>query len=463
MAFSDVVILLPGISGSTLSKDGKVLWGTDAGGIWRTLTTLGDSIRSLKLEHGDDPELDDLDGVEATSLVKDLHLIPGLWKIDGYTGIRRHLVSELGLKPGHNFFDFPYDWRRDNRVASRKLSRFAREKLNTWRNSSGATGAKLVLVAHSMGGLVARGFMDGPDQGWRVTRALFTLGTPHRGSLNSLGFLANGFAKGVGPVKLDLSDTLRSFTGVYQLLPRFACIDRGDGKLVRAGEVAGLPHVDPQRAKAALEFYEELERWHGESEASRDYVTDGPSWHLVTGTFQRTMLSAQLVGGAMTLLQTLGEGTDGGDGTVPRVSATPKHMEKAPVGMFANQVHGSLQNDAAVLAHVTAVLTGLNIDESKYRASYKIALEVDDTYGNGSPVRLRATVEPFLPSLEVDLFDGALPPDPNDARIGRVTLVDRGEGDLVGETMLQPGAYRAIASAGNASVADCFLVLDEGA
>jgi len=106
MAVSDVIILLPGISGSTLSKDGNVVWGVDLAGIWRVIKSGGDSIRSLALTRGDDPNEDDIDGVEATSLIPDLHIIPGLWKIDGYTKVRKHLLSKLDLKLGQNFFEF---------------------------------------------------------------------------------------------------------------------------------------------------------------------------------------------------------------------------------------------------------------------------------------------------------------------------------------------------------------------
>ena len=43
----------------------------------------------------------------------------------------------------------------------------------------------MIVVAHSMGGLVARYWM-GPLGGWRVCRALITLGTPHRGAPKAL-------------------------------------------------------------------------------------------------------------------------------------------------------------------------------------------------------------------------------------------------------------------------------------
>jgi pimeloyl-ACP methyl ester carboxylesterase len=256
--FKHLVIVLPGISGSVLTKDGKEVWGTSTAAIWRAVTSGVDSIRSLAIQGIDDPSLDDLgDGVQAVRLVQDLHIIPGLWKIDGYTAIVTRLKESLELEAGKNLFEFPYDWRRDNRVAARKLARSAKSWLDNWRQSSGASDAKLVLVAHSMGGLVSQYFLEVLG-GWKDTRALVSFGTPYRGSLNALGYLANGFSEGIGPLKVDLTSTLASFTGVYQLLPAFECVDRGKGKLERIGEIDGVVGVDPARAKAALGFYEEI-------------------------------------------------------------------------------------------------------------------------------------------------------------------------------------------------------------
>ena len=219
MTFKDVVVILPGISGSALAKNGTEVWGTAVDTIARAIATRGDSIRSLALGAPDDPNIDDLgDGVEATHLIPDVHMIPGLWKIDGYSGLRARLQTALELELNRNLFDFPYDWRRDNRVSGRKLQCLCHSWLQNWRETSGNSDAKLVLVGHSMGGLVARYFLEVLG-GWKDTRALITFGTPYRGSLNAVGYLANGYAKSIGPLDIDLSETLRSFTAVYQLLP----------------------------------------------------------------------------------------------------------------------------------------------------------------------------------------------------------------------------------------------------
>jgi hypothetical protein len=179
----DVIVLLPGITGSVLKKEGKVVWGYSASSIGKALFTMGGSLRdALALPH-DDSALDDLgDGVTADELMPDLHLLPGIWKIDGYTKVAETLLATFELTEGENFFRFPYDWRRDNRVAARKLARLSHEWLRNWRSKNGFGDAKLILIAHSMGGLVSRYFLECLE-GWKDTKGLITFGTPFRGSL----------------------------------------------------------------------------------------------------------------------------------------------------------------------------------------------------------------------------------------------------------------------------------------
>lgn len=134
----DVMVLLPGITGSVLKKNGRVVWGFSASTIAKALFTLGGSMeRDLALPH-DDPTVDDLgDGITADALMPDLHLLPGIWKIDGYGKIAEAIKANFEVTKGKNFFPFPYDWRRDNSVSARKLARAAHGWLSSWRQSSG--------------------------------------------------------------------------------------------------------------------------------------------------------------------------------------------------------------------------------------------------------------------------------------------------------------------------------------
>lgn len=389
----DIVVLLPGITGSVLRKKGKVAWGFSGSTLARTLFTRGGHMKRALLLEEDPPDEDDLDdGVVADELISDLHLLPGLWKIDGYTAVAEAIKNRFDVEEGKNFFPFPYDWRRDNRVSARKLQRKSRDWLRTWREASGNADAKLILVAHSMGGIVSRYFLE-VMEGWRDTRALVTFGTPYRGSLNSLDTLANGMRKGPFGL-LDLSELARSFTSIYQLLPIYTSYDAGDGTLVRVAEASDIPNVDAAKAKAALAFHREIEQ-AVETNRERDaYRTDGYRIYPVVGIAQETAQSARLKGKDV-VMQTDYEGEDHrGDGTVPRVSATPIEYSGEGREMFAATRHASLQNADAVLTHLDGLINSLYFDLGGFRKPHlspvQVNLEVEDLYWSTEPVTVRA-------------------------------------------------------------------------
>ena len=141
--------------------------------------------QELKLEE-DPVDADDVDGITATSVIRDVHLIPGLWKIDGYTKLVRHIEERFDVKHGENLFEFAYDWRATT-ASPRSWPRRPRAGSRR-RAKSGNRDAKLILIGHSMGGLVARHFIE-CREGWRDTRTLVTIGTPYAGSLYALGTL----------------------------------------------------------------------------------------------------------------------------------------------------------------------------------------------------------------------------------------------------------------------------------
>ena len=383
----DVMVLLPGITGSVLKKNGKIVWGYSAGTIARALLTLGGSMeKALALPH-DDPAVDDLgDGIVADAMMPDLHLLPGIWKIDGYGRIAEAIKSGFEVTEGRNFFTFPYDWRRDNRVAARWLQRAAHRWLADWREASGNPGAKLILIGHSMGGLVSRYFLECME-GWRDTKALVTFGTPYRGSLNALDGIANGILRG----PLDLSAVARQFTALYQLLPIYECYDAGDGNLVRVGETAGIPNVDPAKAAPALGFHREIAAAVAANEQLADYRSGRYAIHPVVGVAQDTSQSARREGGRVAMLRTYNGTPLDGDGTVPRVSAIPLELSQNPVNaMYAGTQHGSLQNADAVLTHLTGLLSGQSLNLGAFKKGAQVALEVEDLLLADEPLVVRA-------------------------------------------------------------------------
>jgi pimeloyl-ACP methyl ester carboxylesterase len=457
----DVIVLLPGITGSVLQRDGKDVWAPTPGGALEALWSLGRSIKELALKR-DPVDADDLgDGVAATRLIPDVHLIPDLWGIDGYSSISAMITTTFDVVPGRTFLELPYDWRRDNRVAARKLAATALPALHEQRKQN--PDAKLVLIGHSMGGLVARYFLECMD-GWKDTRMLITFGTPYRGSLNALNFIVNGFKKKVGPFKVaDLSSLLRSFTSVYQLLPIYPCIDSGDAELVRVAESQGVPNLDVDRAHSAEhDFHRAIEQ----AVAARP-VPDPYLIHPVIGLTQGTLQSARLAAGRFELLATYdGEDLDG-DGTVPRVSAMPIEYDKRvpDPGVYAPERHASLQNALSVQTQLLGLLTPVPRPERFRDARGGLRLDVDDLYAAGEeiPVSVAADVRRVdLVATVVDLGTrrpaaGPLP----------LVLADDQVRHSIELPPLAPGSYRVEVGAlgENAGtvqpVRGVFLVADE--
>jgi pimeloyl-ACP methyl ester carboxylesterase len=457
----DVIVLLPGITGSVLEKDGKVVWGFAGRSLVSSLFSRGKNMRDALMLSEDPPDVDDLeDGVQATKLIPDLHLIPKVWKIDGYSKVADKITSTFDVTPGENFFEYPYDWRRTNVVSARKLARKAHDWLTAWREKTNNPGAKLVLVAHSMGGLVSRYFIE-VLEGWKDTRALVTFGTPYRGSLNAVDSLVNGVRKGPGGL-LDLTDLSRSLTGIYELLPIYPCYDLGDGELVRVAEADGIPNVDPEKAKAALAFHRTIERAVEENLKNEAYVRNRYDLYPIVGIHQETNQSARAKGGGCEMLKTYKGQDMSGDGTVPRVSAIPiEYSDDKSKGNYAATKHGSLQNADDVLVDLEGFVSGMSLDLGGFRKDRKeaqIALEVDDIFFESEPVDVRARPARQDVELTAKIVDSA-----TGAQLDAKPLNAHGEWHSVSFGTLPEGAYTVRVEGAHVHPAeDAFAVGAEG-
>ncbi|WP_172352343.1 esterase/lipase family protein [Mesorhizobium sp. NZP2298] len=453
-AFPDLVVVVPGLIGSVLSKDGKPIWGVSAGALWRVIA--GTALEQLELKGADD-ERDDLDdGVTATGLLENIQIVPGLWKQGGYSILAEKLVSGLRLTQNENYREFPYDWRRSNRVSARKLARVVPEWLKVWREKSGNPDAKVVFIAHSMGGLVARYYIECLE-GWKTTRTLLSFGTPYRGSGNAVGFLCNGFAWDVGPLKaFDGTKAIRSFDSVYQLLPVYPFVDNGGQSLGRLSEVT-LPNLDRGRASAAAAFHEEIRLAQQQNAETDAYSSSGPKVRPVVGIEQPTFQSAKFDGTVVTLLQSH-EGKDlKGDATVPRASAIPLEVPQQNASYVAT-THSALQSDEGAIGNLRGILTEVDVDLDKYRevGVGTIGLSVQDAYVSNSSVEINAIPSDFVQSISATISRV-------DAQAPDATAVLRPHGArYVAHARLAAGLYCVkMALDGFHPVSDVFLVADE--
>jgi len=313
-----------------------------------------------------------------------------------------------------------------------------------------------------MGGLVARYFLEVLD-GWRDTRALITFGTPFRGSLHALDALANGVRKGPrGLVKL--TELARSLNSLYQLLPTFEAYDDGSGELARVGEIRGIPNLDPARAAAALAFHREMLDALRENERDPEYRSRPYLLRPVVGIRQKTWQSARLDDGRIRLLHTRRGEDPRGDGTVPRMSATPPELGNRHLEVFASTRHASLQNADSVLVDLEGIVSGFAFDQDHWLSGRsggrwaELSLEVDDLYLDSEPIRVRVEA-----SLEVELALEARVRDSETGEIVRqVTLDADGDGESGFTCEIPPlvaGAYElTVHGEGVIPVTDAFAV-----
>ncbi len=391
-AIQDLVVVLPGIMGSTLAKNGKPVWSPSAGSVLTAIRTFGKSIRELTLpkDIGDDHPGDK---VTAEGLMPDIHVLPGIWSANIGYGVlmdwlrsRFHCIEPSSDDPSRipNLLPVPYDWRLSNRYNGRQLKKTVEPALERWRAQGGPfADARIIFVCHSMGGLVARWYIE-KEGGAAITRKLVTMGTPYRGALNALDQLVNGVRKGIGPLKIDLSGFARSLPALYQLLPEYACIE-SPGGLLKTTQISA-PELDPKMVSDAMKFHDDLD------EAADKNTGHAYDVHPILGFRQPTFATAKIAGDGVEPVATINGNDEGGDATVPRFAATPKNMTPtSPAIHFVPDQHGSLQSNQAILDQLEGILTSRPV---VYRAAsqYQLGVSIEPIVLAGEPMPVEATV-----------------------------------------------------------------------
>jgi len=348
-----VVVVVPGIQGTRLFKRGEPVWDISGAAFWKGLITRGNAIRELALpaDIGDEPPDD---GVEPRGPMPDVHGLPGMGHFSGgYSDLARWLRADLNLHPATagesgNLIEFGYDWRLSNRYTSERLKSVVEEALHR-RRQDGHPGAKLVFFCHSMGGLIARRYLEVLG-GAEHTRTLVTVGTPHRGSLKAVDNLVNGRTLGFGPVKIDVADLARTFPSAYQLLPTYRCIAVGEE--LQDLRTALPPNLEAHRVDDALAF-------HGEIAASATANGEPPyTLRMIVGTRQPTYATASITADGIEPLLTIDGNDDRGDGTVSRFGSIPVGFKPTDARQVSSsRRHGWLQQSTGVLDDFYGLVT----------------------------------------------------------------------------------------------------------
>lgn len=154
----------------------------------------------------------------------DLKLGEPIWNIAGMMPVYAPLdafLETMGYVDGETLFYFPYDWRMDYITMDQRLD----ETIDRALQESGKD--KVILMAHSTGGVVARNYLL--RRGAAKVDQLITMGTPYIGSPVSARALEVGDDMGIGGhffgdfgVGLHPKEgkaLAQNYAGLYDLLP----------------------------------------------------------------------------------------------------------------------------------------------------------------------------------------------------------------------------------------------------
>jgi CHAT domain-containing protein/pimeloyl-ACP methyl ester carboxylesterase len=243
-----------------------------------------------------------------------------------------YLKLKLRLKiGGFNVDFFPFDWRSSLIDLGARLAK----------TIASDPAAKVNLVAHSMGGLVARAALK--QAGDKVEK-LVMLGTPNYGSFAPVQVIRATYDVVQKIAKLDLKhkpedlsgQVFNTFPGLYEMMPspdKFSSINLYDpgawpknGPQPVAKRLSAVKPVIDQLAAADSRFY------------------------LIAGVNQDTVTSVRAEGGDF-----IYEVSADGDGTVPLAFASLANIPETQI-YYVEESHGSLPNNGSVESAVVNLL-----------------------------------------------------------------------------------------------------------
>jgi pimeloyl-ACP methyl ester carboxylesterase len=418
-------VVVPGITGSALYRDNRAIWDLSVAAVAQGVAHSAQMLEELRLPEGfGDTEPGPTERLEAVGLIRGWHVWPGFWAGAGYGRLLDHFRG-LRPEPGQ-VIPFAYDWRLSNRVTARRLQKVVETEVAQWREKPGNSDAKVTYVCHSMGGLVARYYLE--VLGGRETASqLITIGTPYSGSIKAIKALTDGPIPLLPRLNDQLVDVARTLPGVHQLLPTYHCIDTGVDA-VTLSEV-GLPDLPSDFARDALDLRAEIADALSRNGAPpyRRYAFGGrrqPTDQSVSNTPRGLRYHRHQRGK-----------DQGGDGTVPLFSSVAPEDETTAAGTFHAVRHSGLQRNRLLLDQVTDKVDEVNLS-STLAPAYELSLDLPEIVIAGTDVPISVTTE--LP----DLLLQARVYYPNGNPLGvEIAIQPEGGGTYTAALQLPPGTW----------------------
>lgn len=429
----DLVVVVPGIGGSRLTLPNGEVFGLDGKGIATAI------IRPSTLDLHRFPEL------EPSDLIRTFRVLGPKLTVHGYNNLHAALTTNfrdvvthvhrrgVPIPTGTDVLLFPYDFRCSVRDAAERLAAAVHQAL------VGESRRRVVVLAHSMGGLVAR-YWIGPLGGWSVCRALITLGTPHRGAPKAIDWLVRG--PGAGALRHpSVRTVLRQWPSLYELLPQYPAVwDESAGREVE------LTALRPSRYAAQFATMAAAGRTTHEDIATAwadippDRMPDVvPYFGRGHGTPNEVVLRRD---GTLDVLKRdpHWRGNVGwtGDGTVPALSAIPRELgETRAVWRGLRDRHGPMAHTPSMIELLKSYAgEALPTRGSERPAGPWLGLDFEEIVPAGEETQVGLTIQPDgtgAADVRLTLAPAVVPP---------ITLSGTGEVWTATLPPLAAGRYR---------------------
>jgi pimeloyl-ACP methyl ester carboxylesterase len=300
------IIFIHGFAGSKLACGENELWVP-------TLGNVTNDLLDLRLDADGDSPHPDACPSNTAGIVADSYGSP----------VYEPALESLKRTAPDDHRVYVWDWRRDPRAALAGLDAEIDAALAATRQRREGTN-KVVLMGHSMGGLVIRSYINDPARARRVARAV-TIGTPYWGAPKAIFPLAAGIENPAGGVlnwlvagspanRQAFQELARNLAGLYFLFPseNYGAWLRLVQYLTRNDLEAYVERLGGNRALLA----QALDAHKTELDGFR---RNGVDFRVFVGTGRNTVGEVTLRPGSRPPVNI---NWVNGDGTVPELSAT---------------------------------------------------------------------------------------------------------------------------------------------
>ncbi len=364
----DVVIIIPGIMGSTLASDNDDQW------VNMRNINKGAIVNNLNIS---------ADNVKASGIIKDFYS-----KISEYYSGKYDVIT------------LEFDWRKSLKGAAKELS--AQLEILIEAN------ANINIIAHSMGGLVARQCMMDfknvwADFSYNKKNKFIMLGTPWMGSYLIMEVLT-GHSRRVKQLaaldfrnnKKDLLKIFWKYPGVFELLPieKYSKRPFWDAQfwkdLDKAANLKDMP--EPGRNErslkdfkafrtSVLDFLKDLETPENEDVFKNIYYVAGKAEETVFDyTFKSRFLSSYE--------KLVYKATSYGDGSVTWQSGIPKQLLGSTNLYYSNTTHGDLANEKYIFEGIEDIIaTGSTNKLSTQQPKSRSGEVISEVYRYAEPLQ----------------------------------------------------------------------------